>query len=207
MQERNISHCSRLWDLISHTCYLFVFRIHIHFLLPSDAPLWHHMQCFPHGGQRSTWHLWIMWKALRDRGVTLCAVHGPSLYHIYNTQICIYVPCTEVHLNQYTEGKRTTEEWGKQCNRAAVPSLNGSQPRSEEPQLTACNRPAIHFQQHGHQPFTLHTVPNVNVCSGLSMMGTERWTWCIWYVMMEGGLKHKDVCGDQKATAPANVFS
>lgn len=94
--------------------------------------------------------------------VTLCAVHGPSLTHIYSAQICIYVPCTELQLKHHTGQKRNTEEWGKQCIKAAVPSLNGPQPRSEEPQLTACNRPAIHLQQqHWHKPFTVHAVSDV----------------------------------------------
>lgn len=40
----------------------------------------------------------------KTEGVTLCFIHGSSLTHIYNAQICIYGPCTEVqfHLKEET---------------------------------------------------------------------------------------------------------
>ncbi len=71
-----------------------------------------------------------------------------------------YIQCTDLNIwplhwgtfhsrgETVHRGQRSTEEWERRCNRAAVPSLNGPQPCSEEVQLTACNRPAIHLQQH-----------------------------------------------------------
>lgn len=64
-------------------------------------------------------------------------------------------------------GQRSTDEWERRCNRAAVPSLNGPQPRSEEAQLTACNRPAIHLQQHWQAIWTTHT-PCCLSCSAIN---------------------------------------
>lgn len=110
-------------------------------------------------------------KNLRDRiSHTMCCTW--PLTHSY-------IQCTDLNIwplhwgtfhsrrEKVHRGQRWTEEWERQCNRSAVPSLNGPQPRSEDAQLTVCNRPAIHFKQHWQAIRTTHTPCCLN-CSAIN---------------------------------------
>lgn len=106
---------------------------------------------------------------------TMCCTW--SLTHALNHS---YIQCTDLNIwplhwgtihsrgEAVHRGQRSTEKWKRWCNRAAVPSLNGPQPRSEEAQLTACNRPTIHLQ--------LHWQANTN--HSHSMLQRYNW-WCV----------------------------
>lgn len=95
-------------------------------------------------------------RTLRDRiSHTMCCTWPLTHSLIYTVDRSEYMALALRYIS--LQRRDSTEEWERRCNRAAVPSLNGPQPRSEEAQLTACNRPAIHLQQHWQAIWTTHT--------------------------------------------------
>lgn len=103
---------------------------------------------------------WVTWNDLERQNkphyVLYMAPHS-LIYTVHRSEyMALALRYISLQRGDSAQGQRSTEEWERQCNRAAVPSLNGPQPCSEEAQLTACNRPAIHLQQHWQAIWT-HT--------------------------------------------------
>lgn len=171
----------------------FVFCTHAAFLLPSDAPLWHHMQCFPHRGQRGAWHLcWeVRWspdanhvKGLERQGESHYVLYMPPHSLIYTMQRSVYMSLAlRYSLIGTQKGKETQRSEGSNVSEQQY--LLSTVPNQARKSLSS-----LHATD---QPFTYNSTDTNRSHSTLFLMCAQC-KYVLWFID-DGDMMHV-ICGD-----------